>query len=136
MEKPWFHAGLRFECTRCGHCCTGAPGFVWVNDEEVRRLAEFLGVSPGQMQEAYTRQLGTRRSLTEKPNGDCVFYDKQRGCTVYEARPRQCRTWPFWESNLRTEADWQEAGQGCPGCGQGDLIAPEEITRRMQVIKL
>ncbi len=100
METPWYRDGLRFECTQCGNCCTGAPGFVWVSDEEVGALAEFLGVSPAQAHEMYTRRYGARRSLREKANGDCVFYDRQAGCTVYAVRPRQCRTWPFWESNL------------------------------------
>jgi uncharacterized protein len=136
METPWYHEGLRFECTQCGHCCTGAPGFVWVSDEEVGALAEFLGVSPAQAHDLYTRRYGARRSLREKENGDCVFYDKKVGCTVYSVRPQQCRTWPFWESNLRTEAHWQETCETCPGCGQGDLISPEEITRRLKVIKI
>ena len=33
--KPWYAEGLRFKCTECGQCCTGAPGYVWVNEEEV-----------------------------------------------------------------------------------------------------
>ena len=32
---PWYAAGLRFFCTQCGDCCSGAPGFVWVNEEEI-----------------------------------------------------------------------------------------------------
>ena len=38
-EPTWYQDGLAFECTRCGACCTGAPGYVWVNDEEIARLA-------------------------------------------------------------------------------------------------
>ena len=41
-------------------------------------------------------------TLVEKAdNHDCIFYDRQRGCTVYEDRPRQCRTWPFWRPLLK-----------------------------------
>jgi Fe-S-cluster containining protein len=136
MENPWYHEGLRFRCTQCGHCCTGAPGFVWVSDQELDALAEFHGTPREQVEKLYTRWLGSRRSLREKANGDCIFYDKTAGCTVYPVRPRQCRTWPFWESNMRTPEDWKETCQVCPGSGQGDLIPAEEITRRMQVIKL
>ncbi len=74
--------------------------------------------------------------LREKANGDCVFYESGRGCTVYQARPRQCRTWPFWESNLRTPEDWERTKELCPGSGQGELIPAEEITRRLRVIRL
>jgi Fe-S-cluster containining protein len=136
MENPWYHEGLRFRCTRCGRCCTGAPGFVWVNDEELKALAHFHGEPLEQTEQLYTRRLGLRRSLRERPNGDCIFYDKAAGCTIYPVRPGQCRTWPFWESNTRTPDDWEETCRVCPGSGQGDLIAAEEITRRMQVIKL
>jgi hypothetical protein len=136
MGQPWYHEGLRFRCTRCGHCCTGAPGFVWLNDEELDALAEFHGVPREQIEKLYTRWLGQRRSLRERADGDCFFYDKAAGCTVYPVRPRQCRTWPFWESNIKTSEDWRETCQVCPGSGQGELIPAEEITRRMQVIKL
>ena len=136
MDKPWYQDGLAFQCTACGNCCTGPPGFVWMNDEELDALAAFKGEPREHVEKLYTRLLGPRRSLREKANGDCIFYDSQAGCTIYSVRPRQCRTWPFWESNVRTPEDWEETRQICPGSGQGDLIPAEEITRRMQVIKL
>ncbi len=136
QKNPWYHAGLRFTCTRCGHCCTGAPGYIWIDDEELTALAEFRREPRDQVEKLYTRRVGLRRSLRERENGDCVFYEAGAGCTIYPVRPRQCRTWPFWESNLRTAADWEETCRTCPGSGQGDLIPVDEITRRLQVIKL
>jgi uncharacterized protein len=136
MSEPWYQDGLRFRCTRCGHCCTGAPGYVWVTDEEVADLAAHRGERPEETAGLYTRVVGRRRSLREKANGDCVFYDREQGCTVYPARPRQCRTWPFWESNVQTPEAWEQTCRVCPGAGQGDLIPAEEITRRLRVIKL
>jgi hypothetical protein len=133
---PWFENGLRFTCTQCGGCCTGAPGFVWVDDAEIRAIAAELNEPPDQVRAAYTRLAHHGVTLRERANGDCVFYDRRRGCTVYPARPRQCRTWPFWESNVRTPAAWQATCDGCPGAGQGDLIPAEEITRRLQEIRL
>ena len=65
-----------------------------------------------------------------------IFYQDGVGCTIYAVRPRQCRTWPFWESNVRTPEDWQRTCRVCPGSGKGDLIPAEEITRRLKVIKL
>jgi Fe-S-cluster containining protein len=135
-QDPWFEDGLRFRCTRCGQCCTGAPGFVWVNDEEEDAIAAFLGEERGRFQALYTRRLDRGRSLREKANGDCIFYSAEKGCTIYAVRPRQCRTWPFWESNLRNPEAWAETCRVCPGSGHGELIAAEEITRRMKVIKV
>ena len=137
MPQPWYHEGLRFECTQCGDCCSGAPGYVWVNQEEIDALAQKLGMDVEAFEQKYVRRVGVRRTLVEFPNGDCVFLDPgTRRCTVYEARPRQCRTWPFWESNLQTPASWKETCERCPGCGRGDLVPLEEITRQVGVVKV
>lgn len=127
--KPWYRDGLRFKCTGCGDCCTGAPGFVWVNQQEIDALAEALGFDDSAaFEDKYVRQIGIRRSLVEFPNGDCVFFDNgTRKCAVYEYRPRQCRTWPFWDSNLKSEESWQETCDVCPGSGKGKLYSLESI---------
>ena len=135
-EEVWYKDGLRFHCTRCGDCCTGEPGYVWVNDEELAALAEFRGESVEELTALYTRVGHRGRTLREKGDGDCVFFDRQAGCTVYPVRPRQCRTWPFWESNVVTPEAWRRTCEVCPGSGQGDLIPAEEITRRLRVIRL
>jgi Fe-S-cluster containining protein len=136
MSTPWYADGLRFTCTRCGKCCTGEPGFVWVNDEEVQAIAERLELSLEEVQGRFTRMLHGRRTLKEKLNNDCIFYDSESGCTIYEIRPRQCRTWPFWESNLKSQETWDRTEQVCPGSGEGELIPLEEITRRLKVIRI
>jgi Fe-S-cluster containining protein len=136
MADPWYNAGLRFQCTRCGNCCTGEPGYVWLQDAEMAAIAAFRGERLDEFRDLYTKR-GTRgRTLREKANGDCVFYDRQRGCTVYPVRPAQCRTWPFWESNVATPQRWEQTCKECPGAGQGELIPAEEITRRLKVIRL
>jgi Fe-S-cluster containining protein len=136
MAEPWYGDGLRFRCTRCGNCCTGAPGYVWVNATEIEALARFRGETAEEVSALYTRAVDDRRSLREKANGDCVFFDRREGCTVYPQRPRQCRTWPFWESNVATPGAWKRTCEVCPGSGQGELISAEEITRRLKVIRL
>jgi Fe-S-cluster containining protein len=135
-SEPWYRDGLRFRCTRCGNCCTGAPGFVWVNEEELTALAEFRGEPRAQVEGLYTRMSFRGPTLREKANGDCVFWDRAHGCTVYPVRPRQCRTWPFWESNVATPADWEATRKTCPGAGQGELISVEEIAERLKVIRI
>jgi Fe-S-cluster containining protein len=136
MPDPWYADGLHFSCTRCGHCCTGDPGFVWVDEEELVAIAERLGEPVEEVTAMYTRLAHRGRTLREKSNGDCVFYDDEAGCTIYDVRPRQCRTWPFWPSNVKSKAAWERTKAACPGAGQGELIPAEEITRRLQVIKI
>lgn len=126
--SPWFADGLRFACTRCGACCTGTPGYVWVSAEEIDRLAERLDLSVEQFGTTYLRQVGSRLSLVEKTNFECIFWDRESGCTVYEHRPDQCRTWPFWSDNLQSPEDWRRVQRSCPGTGRGQLFTVEQIT--------
>ena len=137
-QLPWYHEGLRFECTQCGDCCTGAPGYVWVNNAEIAALAELVtGGDVVAFEAQYVRQVGIRKSLTERAGGDCILFDSAtRKCTVYSARPRQCKTWPFWDSNIRTPADWQQTCQVCPGSGQGKTYALQQIEDQRKVMKV
>ena len=136
LEAPWYSSGLAFNCTRCGKCCTGEPGFVWVTAREIEAIAAFCKESVEEVTTVFTRSSKGRRTLREKENGDCVFYDRQLGCTVYPVRPAQCRTWPFWASNVESPETWERTEGVCPGSGQGELIPAEEITRRVKVIKM
>lgn len=136
-ENPWYRDGLRFTCTQCGDCCSGPSGFVWVTEEEIRQIADYLGVRLGEMQINHLRYVGARTSLREFPNGDCTFLDGQtRKCTVYPVRPAQCRTWPFWGSNLATPESWQETVSVCPGAGCGQLHSLEQITNIKDVVDI
>jgi Fe-S-cluster containining protein len=133
---PWYADGLRFTCTQCGDCCTGAPGFVWVTDDELAAIAAFLGRPVAEVRALHSRTYRGRQTLRERANGDCVFYDGKRGCTIYPVRPPQCRTWPFWDSNVETPEEWQKTCEQCPGSGRGELIPVEEISRRLKVIRM
>lgn len=136
-NQPWYHTGLRFSCTACGHCCSGEPGNVWVTEAEIAGLAAAIGISTAEFEKHYTRRRGVRRSLREFPNGDCVLLDAEtRKCTAYEARPVQCRTWPFWDSNLRTPAAWAETCAVCPGAGEGELHTLEIIERQRNAVRM
>jgi Fe-S-cluster containining protein len=136
MGQPWYDSGLRFCCTQCGACCTGSAGYVWVNQEEIARIAEYRDEPVEEFRQLHVRRVGNRLSLREKANGDCVFYDRQKGCTIYPERPRQCRSWPFWESNVATPDDWRRTCHECPGAGQGELFSPEEIVKNLKLVRL
>jgi len=124
-EILWYSGGLKFTCTGCGNCCTGAPGYVWLGEAEALRLAEHLALPFDEFARRYLRFAKGRISLIEKRNGDCVFWSATSGCEVYDSRPDQCRSWPFWHSNLELASDWEDIAQTCPGCNQGkhhDLV--------------
>jgi Fe-S-cluster containining protein len=129
--KPaWYEAGLRFSCQRCGQCCSGAPGAVWLAEGDIAALAAALGIDPEQFSRTYARRQGARWRLYEWPHGDCVFYEPaSRSCRVYPARPAQCRCWPFWPGNVRSADRWQRTAASCPGCGRGELFDADRIAR-------
>jgi Fe-S-cluster containining protein len=136
-EQPWFKNGLRFTCSGCGDCCTGAPGFVWVNREEIEDLARQVKLTAAEFETQYVRKVGIRKSLVEFENGDCVFFDANtRKCSVYDARPRQCKTWPFWQSNTVTEEAWKQTCEVCPGSGRGKLHSVDKILHQISIVKL
>ena len=104
-------------CVACGgRCCTGESGNIFVTYHEICALALLLGLSEDDFKERYLEKRGYKYSLKEALVGtsyDCIFYDRTKnGCSVYTARPLQCRTFPFWD-HYKTRVD--ELKQECPG---------------------
>jgi uncharacterized protein len=126
-SRPWYAEGLHFQCTQCGNCCTGGPGFVWISGEEIRRLAGFLEITVPDVVDRYCRTMEGRFSLNERRNAegeyDCIFLKTEKGrrsCTIYPVRPLQCRTWPFWAGLLANPDAWNHAAVRCSGINRGD----------------
>ena len=59
-------------------------------------------------------------SLAEQPNMDCVFWI-DGACSIYEHRPLQCRSFPFWAPYLGSREDWDALELICPGVNVGEL---------------
>jgi len=136
---PWYKEGLRFKCTECGKCCTGPSGFVWIDEEEMKGMAAILNISLELFKRKYVRQCNNRHALVEKksPNGDydCIFL-KDKKCLVYQARPSQCRTFPWWQENLNTEQSWKLAAENCEGIhDEAPLVPYEQIIQLLQLNK-
>lgn len=135
-KVPWYAAGLAFECAECGSCCAGPDeGYVWVTDEDIAAIASHLGISAEQMRRDYVRRACGGMSLVEAPvSNDCIFLRPRgpgaAGCAIYPVRPTQCRTWPFWPSNVESPDTWAIAQIKCPGINRGTLHTRDEIDAR------
>ncbi len=133
-DKKFYENGLRFECQRCSACCRHEPGYVFLTKKDLEILAKSLDMDEKRFLEKYCRTIdlgGIKRiSLIEKKNYDCVFWNEE-GCAVYNARPVQCRTYPFWISYLEDENDWNELAESCPGVGKGGIVSLAEIEKRI-----
>lgn len=105
------------KCATCeGNCCIGEPGYIWINSNEIVKLADFLKISVEEVGFNYLLKVGYKYSIKEKqvsPNNyACVFFDlDKKRCGVYEARPQQCRTFPFWD---HFKENIQEVKKECP----------------------
>jgi hypothetical protein len=152
----WYAGGLAFECGQCGRCCAGPDeGYVWATEDEIADIAAHLGIAEAEMHKRYVRKVSRRYSLIERPdNHDCVFLGyldgsggcvsgdpaamsgaggcaaAGRGCLIYSVRPMQCRTWPFWHTNLTSPDAWAHAGMRCRGINCGPLAPLDEIERK------
>lgn len=97
-----------------------------MSPRQIERIARFLGLGMRAFRKRFlTKDEAGQRVLRLKPNGDCIFWEE--GCTVYPARPRQCRTFPFWSENLGSPEAWEELKQFCHGIDQGRLYPLSEI---------
>lgn len=131
--RPWFAAGVRFECQPdCGACCTnhGDYSYVYLTPEDVPVLAAHLELTDAEFLDRYTdREDGLIFLKMEQP--DCTFLDGTK-CSVYPARPMQCRTFPFWPENFRSRRQWKRLCEFCPGVDKGPLHDRESVEHRLE----
>lgn len=99
-----------FQCKRCGACCRW-PGFVILTGDDIRSLAQGLGMDESTFVNRYTKLTHSRArlSLIEKEDGSCIFLEGD-DCRVYGTRPKQCRDFPkYWTLD-----------EGCPALEEMD----------------
>ena len=132
-DSPWYAEGIRFQCTGSGKCCTvrGDSAYVFFTRKEERTMAGHLGLSRVEFRRLHTDRLGPGEWTLHFPDGRCTFLDGRR-CSIYEARPSQCRTWPFWPENMDPEVWNTEIAPFCPGVGQGPLHTQEKIEATLE----
>lgn len=123
----FFDDGLYFKCLRCGNCCTGDPGTIYVSDAEIASIAAHLQLAVDTFRAVYLYPYKDSYSIKEDHRGHCLFY--RQGCAIYRLRPLQCRTFPFWFSNVRSESRWRRIADQCPGIGRGRRYCREEIMK-------
>lgn len=135
MEIP---KTLKFECqSSCpGKCCKVPKGknlFVFLTLRDRMMLSWFLKKPVNKFA---SQGLFTSTRFTNKPsrqwflnfgkNQACPFL-KSGKCSVYKARPTQCRTWPYW-SELVNEKTWELLKEDCPGIGKDGT--PDDIAEQ------
>ncbi len=104
-------------CDTCqGKCCIGESGNIWINKFEIENLSKHLNITLNDLRIKYLEKRGYKYSIKEvqlsEDNYACVFFNlNKKQCSIYEARPTQCRTFPFWDYFKNNK---EEVIQECP----------------------
>lgn len=131
MQKKWWSEGLKFECQQSGKCCVshGEYGFVYVTKKDRQNMARLLKMTTLQ----FTRKFCSKTDGVFHINDtgkDCLFLLNKK-CTVYSARPTQCKTWPFWPETMSAKAWKKDVVSFCPGVGKGKTWTAKEISQNI-----
>ena len=121
-KEPWYAKGLRFECQPdCGNCCVnhGDYNYVYLEDDDTRNMARHLGLKIAEFKKRYT-EMEEEYVVLRMDRPACPFLDGTR-CAVYAVRPAQCRSFPFWGSNLTSRSAWTRLRGFCPGVDRGEV---------------
>ncbi|KAL0032300.1 hypothetical protein WJX79_003594 [Trebouxia sp. C0005] len=120
-NSSWLGGGLKFKCTQCGKCCTGGrERVVWVSEQEAGAIAGSLGLEGDEFADRYLQpgsvtSAGSRLSLRKNSTDTACIFLQHGKCAVYQSRPTQCRTYPFWPEPLTSRHDWESEALRCEG---------------------
>lgn len=121
----FYKDGLCFACQRCLYCCSSEPGYVFLSQSDISNASKVLSISESEFVRIYCRYVDygyyQMISLKEKSNYDCIFLTKE-GCSIYQGRPVQCRTYPFWKGIMEDRKSWDEEAKSCPGINKGKKV--------------
>jgi Fe-S-cluster containining protein len=133
MAKSFWSEGIQFQCQGSGKCCVshGGYGSVFLTLKDRERLAQLKGMKLTQFTAEYCELKDEVWRLKDGATDDCVFLENKR-CGVYDARPTQCRTWPFWPEVLNARTWTNEVQTFCPGVGKGRTWTRAEIEEQLR----
>tara|TARA_Y100000996_G_C22179800_1_gene502323 strand:- start:81 stop:548 length:468 start_codon:yes stop_codon:yes gene_type:complete len=130
-----YNNGIRFECQGSGNCCVSrnSYGYVYLSEKDLKRFSKYFKIPLKNFKDKYCQTTDGFIHLAEKPEfeGNCIFL-KEKKCSVYESRPSQCRTWPFWNENMNTKVWNKDISMNCPGIGKGKLLNKKEIEKLLK----
>jgi Fe-S-cluster containining protein len=133
MKQAWWKEGIQFQCQGSGKCCVsrGQYGYVYLTLEDRRRFAKYFGLATAKFTREFCQKDDNGYFHLTGFESACRFLENNR-CSVYEARPTQCRTWPFWPETLSAKSWQREVAAYCPGVGKGKTWSRAEIEEQLQ----
>jgi uncharacterized protein len=115
---------MDFKCQRCSDCCRIDPGVVLLTENDADTISRHLKTGRDKFISEYCRAIERNGkfnvSLKEKPNYDCIFWNGS--CLIYEARPLQCRTYPYWPGVVESRHSWNDEAKRCAGINKPGVL--------------
>jgi Fe-S-cluster containining protein len=132
-QKNWWAEGVQFQCQGSGKCCVshGEFGYVYLTREDRQRMAKVLKLTTREFMAKHCQKENGFWILKAIDNGDCRFLENKK-CSVYDGRPTQCRTWPWWPEVMNAKSWSKDVSSFCPGVGKGRVWSEEEITNHLR----
>ncbi|MCI5053005.1 MAG: YkgJ family cysteine cluster protein [Simkaniaceae bacterium] len=107
-----------FECTQCAKCCKTPRGVVYLEAQDIARLAKALKIPRLLFLLKYARRIDGKWALRKKWRSiECTFLDGKL-CRVYKDRPAQCHLYPFFPETLADPEAWDQMQNFCEGFTQ------------------
>ena len=123
--------GIKFQCQGSSNCCVsrGSYGYVYLSNKDILKLSKFTKLKYEDFISLYCDQTDGFTHFKERnKNGKCQFLNNKK-CSIYKARPTQCRTWPFWSENMKVKTWNEDIAKFCPGINKGKLINKKKIDK-------
>ncbi len=103
-----------FECQLCGNCCKGFGG-TYVTPRDIINISTYICFDREKFIEIYCDPSGSRHVLTQGKDGNCIFFDKVKQCTIHPVKPYMCKAWPFIQTVIDHPENWDIMAGSCPG---------------------
>jgi Fe-S-cluster containining protein len=122
-----------------GKCCSGPSGNVWLTKTDAEQISSKLEIEPKAFLKKFARWVPRieRWTLIEKTRGDhfdCIFLENGKTCAIYDVRPTQCKTYPYWPAVMESKETWESEKQDCEGIGREDanVATAEQIMQTLE----
>ncbi len=103
-----------FTCRQCGECCRGFGG-TYVTDSDIARISAYIRFNTDRFASKYCEKSGSKYVLACGKDGCCIFFDKEKQCTIHPVKPYMCKAWPFIVTLIRNPENWNIMADSCPG---------------------
>lgn len=84
-------------CSACTIGCVHGSGFL--AEDDIAGIAEFMGINEEVLKKEFleevekfnTKRLRPKILRKGMPYGKCIFFDREIGCRIHEAKPLECK---------------------------------------------